>query len=286
MLSTRNYSRAAGLLLVGPAAFLMAVVVLAPFAYVIVQAFVQKKAGGLGLANFQWLTGPAFAPALWNTLTIALGSVVIEVLVAVPLAILLNTRVMGRGLLRALVTLPWAIPTIAVTTAFLWLGNTNYGLFDQVGLATGILHEPIAFLGEPGWATLSVTMAHAWKGLPLVFIVVLSSLQSLPHEVVEAARVDGAGWRATFSHVMLPHLTPAIALAAVLSGIYNFSMFDITFLLTGGGPAGTTTTLPLLLYNQAFRGLDQGRAAAVGLVIFGAGVIALALVLRLSRRGR
>src|SRR5436190_24317670 len=104
--------------MVGPAAFLIAVVVLAPFVYVIVQAFVQKKAHGLGLANLQWLTGPAFAPAFWNTLTIALGSVVIELVVAVPLAILLNTRVVGRGLLRALVTLPWAIPTIAVTTAF------------------------------------------------------------------------------------------------------------------------------------------------------------------------
>ena len=98
--------------------------------------------------------------------------------------------------------------------------------------------------------------------------------------------MDGANRRASFSHIILPHLLPSIALAAVLSGIYNFALFDITYLLTGGGPSGSTTTLPLLLYNQAFRGLDQGRAAAVGLVIFAAGVLALTLMLRLTRRTR
>ena len=119
-----------------------------------------------------------------------------------------------------------------------------------------------------------------------MFIIILSSLQSLQHEILEAARVDGANRRASFSHIILPHLIPSIALAAVLSGIYNFALFDITYLLTGGGPSGSTTTLPLLLYNQAFRGLDQGRAAAVGLVIFAAGVLALTLMLRLTRRVR
>jgi multiple sugar transport system permease protein len=272
--------------MVGPAAFLTATVVLAPFSYVIYQSFIQKKTGAVGLFNFQWLIGPAFIPAFSNTLVISISSVLIEILVAVPLALLLNRPLIGRGVLRSLVTLPWAIPTIAVSTAFLWLSGTNYGVINQVGLATGLFPEPIAFLGQPGVATVTVTAAHAWKGLPLVFIIVLSSLQSLPSEIVEAARVDGAGRRAIFSHVILPHVMPAIALAAVLSGIYNFSLFDITFLLTGGGPSGSTTTLPLLLYNQAFRALDSGRAAAVGITIFLAGIVALGLVFRLSRRSR
>lgn len=270
----------------GPAAFLTAVVVLAPFTYVIYQSFIEKRSGALSLDNFQWLLGPAFGPALWNTLVISIGSVFIEIVVAVPLALLLNQRLAGRGFLRGLVVLPWAIPTIAVASAFLWLGNTNYGVINQLGLATGLFPEPIAFLGEPGWATWAVIAAHAWKGLPLVFIIILSSLQSLPHEVLEAARVDGAGTRASFNHIILPHLTPSIALAAVLSGIYNFALFDITYLLTGGGPSGSTTTLPILLYNQAFRALDQGRAAAIGLVIFAAGIVALTVMFRLSGRSR
>jgi multiple sugar transport system permease protein len=281
-----RYAQAAGLAMSGPAAFLTIMVVLAPFGYVVYQSLVEKGTGSIGLSNFEWLLGPGFLPAFWNTLVIALGSVALEVLVAIPLALLLDQAIAGRGLLRSLVTLPWAIPTITVATAFLWLANTNYGLVNQVGLETGLFPEPIAFLGERGWATWTVIVAHAWKGLPLVFIVILSALQSLPREVVEAARVDGAGSQATFSHVVLPHLLPAIALAGVLSGIYNFALFDITFLLTGGGPSGSTTTLPLLLYNQAFRGLDSGRAAAVGLVIFLAGVISLMVVLRVARRAR
>jgi multiple sugar transport system permease protein len=282
----RRYAHAAGLAMSGPAAFLTILVVLAPFTYVVLQAFVLKKGGDIGLGNFQWLLGPAFVPAFVNTLVITVGAVLIEVVVAVSLALLLNQRVFGRGILRSLVTLPWAVPTIAVATAFLWLGNTNYGVINQVGLATRAFPEPIAFLGQPGVATLTVIAAHAWKGLPLVFLIVLASLQSLSNEIVEAARVDGAGSRAVFSHVVLPHLTPAIALAAVLSAIYNFALFDITFLLTGGGPSGSTTTLPLLLYNQAFRALDQGRAAAVGITIFLAGVTTLVIVMRLSRRTR
>lgn len=282
----RTWAQTAGLIMVGPAVFLSALVVLGPFVYVVLQAFVLKGSGALGLENFAWLTGPAFMPALWNSLLISVGSVVLEVVIAIPLAILLDQRLHGRAALRGLVTLPWAIPTITVATAFLWLGNTNYGLFNQVGAELGILREPIAFLGQPGWATASVIAAHAWKGLPLVFIVLLSSLQSLSHEIVEAARVDGAGRWSTFQHVILPHLLPAIGLAGVLSGIYNFALFDITYLLTAGGPSGQTTTLPLLLYNQAFRSLDSGRAAAIGLVIFAAGVVALVAVLRVARRAR
>jgi multiple sugar transport system permease protein len=282
----RTWAQTAGLIMIGPAVFLSALVVLGPFVYVVFQAFVQKKTGVIGLDNFEWLLGPAFVPALWNTLIISIGSVALEIIVAVPLALLLNERLHGRAALRGIVTLPWAIPTIAVATAFLWLGNTNYGLFNQLGSELGLLNAPIAFIGQPGWATLSVIVAHAWKGLPLVFIILLSSLQSLSHEIVEAARVDGAGRWTTFQHIILPHLAPAIALAGVLSGIYNFALFDITFLLTGGGPSGQTTTLPLLLYNQAFRSLDAGRAAAIGLVIFLAGVVALVIVQRVTSRAR
>lgn len=286
MIGSRRYFQAAGLAMVGPAVFLTATVVLAPFAWVVVQSFIEKDSGAFGLANLAWLTGPAFLPAFWNSVLISVGSVLLEILVAVPLALLLNQPVAGRGFLRSIVTIPWAIPTVAVATGFLWLGNTNYGLLNQIGLASGIFSEPISFLGERGWATAWVILAHAWKGLPLVFIVILAALQSLSREIVEAARVDGAGPVASFTHVVLPHLLPSIALAGVLSAIYNFAMFDITFLLTGGGPSGSTTTLPLLLYNQAFRALDMGRASAVGLVVFLAGVVALAVVFRVSARAR
>ena len=274
----------AGAILVAPAVFLMSLVVIAPFVYVVWESFIEKRTGVFGLGNFRWLLGPAFIPSLVASLEIGIGSVILEVAAAVPLALLLNQPLPGRGIMRSLVTLPWALPTIAVATAFSWLANTNYGLFDQLAVASGLLKVPIAILGEPAYALPAVTLAHAWKGLPLVFIIILSALQSLPPEQLEAARVDGAGYWSQFLHVIVPHLKWSIALAGVLSGIYNFSLFDITFLLTGGGPAGTTTTLPLLLYNQAFRGLDFGRAAAVGLVIFLSGLVSLGVLFLAQNR--
>lgn len=277
-LTHNAYVQVAGIALVAPATFLLCLVVIAPFVYVIWESLLSGDPATVGVANYRWLFGSDFWTVFRHTLTIAVGSVVLELLVAVPLALLLNRRLFGRGALRALVTLPWAVPTIAVATAFLWLANTHYGLFNQIALSTGLLGEPLAILGEPDFALAAVTVAYAWKGLPLVLIIVLSALQSLPPEQLEAARVDGAWRRGQLQHVILPHLRSSIALAAVLSGIYNFALFDITYLLTGGGPAGATSTLPLLLYNQEFVALDTGRAAAVGVVIFLAGVVALALL--------
>ena len=276
----------AGIVLIFPAILLLFVLLIAPFTFIIGSSFVEKGEAGLGLANYQWLFGPAFLPSLKNSLIIGVGSVVLEILAAVPLAILLNQRLYGRGIWRALVTLPWAVPTISVAAAFLWLSNTNYGLFNQIGLATGILKLPLAFLGDPTLALPAVIIAHAWKGLPLAFIVIFASLQSLPSEHLEAARVDGAWWLGQLCYIILPHLKTAIGLAAVLSGIYNFALFDLTFLLTGGGPAGATMTLPMLEYNQMFRSLDTGRAAAVGVTIFLVGVLSLALLFLMNAQDR
>jgi multiple sugar transport system permease protein len=187
---------------------------------------------------------------------------------------------------RALITLPWAVPTIAVAAAFLWLANPHYGIFNQIGLEIGFLKQPLAFFGDPDLALLSVIVAHAWKGLPLVFIIVFASLQSLPEEQIEASKIDGAGKLRQLQYVILPHLKTSIALAAVLSGAYNFSLFDLTFLLTGGGPAGLTMGLPMLEYNQMFRSLNVGRAAVIGMTIFLSCIVALSALFVLMARDR
>ena len=120
MIGRRTYFQAAGLAMVGPAVFLTATVVLAPFAWVVAQTFFEKDSGTLGLGNLAWLVGPAFLPAFWNSALISVGAVLIEVLVAVPLALLLDRPLAARAVLRSLVTIPWAIPTVAVATGFLW----------------------------------------------------------------------------------------------------------------------------------------------------------------------
>jgi ABC-type sugar transport system permease subunit len=137
----RTWAQTAGLIMIGPAVFLSALVVLGPFVYVVFQAFVQKKTGVIGLDNFEWLLGPAFVPALWNTLIISIGSVALEIIVAVPLALLLNERLHGRAALRGIVTLPWAIPTIAVATAFLWPAERPHRLHRTARLGDALGHR-------------------------------------------------------------------------------------------------------------------------------------------------
>jgi multiple sugar transport system permease protein len=272
----------AGLTLIGPAVVALCVLIAGPFVYVGWQSLFEAGSADLGTGNYDWFLRSEFWPTLVNGLKITVGSVALEVICAVPLALLLNQRIPGRGILRGLVTLPWAVPTIAVASAFLWLANPFYGLFNQLGLALGVLSEPISVLGDPKYAIWAVTIATAWKGLPLVFILIMASLQSLDPQYLEAARVDGAPRLAQLRHVIMPHLRSSIALAGVLSAVYNFSLLDLTFLLTGGGPSGSTTSWPFLLYKQEFDALDTGRAAAVGVAIFLAGALALAVVLGLD----
>jgi ABC-type sugar transport system permease subunit len=277
------YLQIAGVTLVAPAVFLLCLLIVGPFVYVVWESLFAEGSTTAGLANYRWfLGGTDIWPTFKNGLKMTAGSVALEVVVAVPLALLLNQRIPGRNLFRGLVTLPWAVPTIAIATAFLWLSDPFYGLFNQLGQRLGLLSQPISVLGDPRYAIWAVTLATAWKGLPLVFIIVLSALQSLEPQYLEAAKVDGASWRSQLRHVILPHLRSAIALAAVLSAVYNFALLDLAFLLTDGGPAGTTTNWPLLLYKQDFVALDTGRAAVVGVAIFLAGVVALTFVLVLD----
>ena len=272
--------------MVVPAILLLLMLLVAPFGYIIVASFIEKGSQGFSFGNYAWLSSPLFLPSFRNSLIIGIGSVLLEIVIAVPLAILLNQKMYLRGLWRALITLPWAVPTIAVAGAFLWLGNPHYGIFNQIGLEIGLLKEPLGFFGDPNLALFSVVVAHAWKGLPLVFIIVFASLQSLPEEQIEASKIDGAGKLRQLQYVILPHLKTSIALAAVLSGAYNFSLFDLTFLLTGGGPAGLTMGLPMLEYNQMFRSLNIGRAAVIGMTIFFSCIVALSALFVLMARDR
>ena len=276
----------AGIVMVVPAILLLLMLLVAPFGYIIFASFIEKGSQGFSFGNYAWLSSPLFLPSFRNSLIIGVGSVLLEIIIAVPLAILLNQKMYLRGLWRALITLPWAVPTIAVAGAFLWLGNPHYGIFNQIGLEIGLLKQPLAFFGDPDLALLSVIVAHAWKGLPLVFIIVFASLQSLPEEQIEASKIDGAGKLRQLQYVILPHLKTSIALAAVLSGAYNFSLFDLTFLLTGGGPAGLTMGLPMLEYNQMFRSLNIGRAAVIGMTIFFSCIVALSGLFVLMARDR
>ncbi|MBI2939807.1 MAG: sugar ABC transporter permease [Chloroflexi bacterium] len=229
----------------------------------------------VGLANFAWLLDyDRFWLALQNSVLLTVVTVFFELAIAMVVALMLAEPFRGVGIVRGLFILPWAIPTIV--TAFVWRGlfSPRYGLINQVISEVGRLVSGPSYqfqfdwLSNSAFAMLGVIIVYIWRGFPFVFLVLLAGLQSLPQELSDAARIDGAnGWK-EFWYVTLPQLKPVILIAVILRTITVFNWFDLVWLLTGGGPQNATLVLPILVYNRAFVAFQVGRASVITAVMF------------------
>lgn len=236
----------------------------------------------IGADNYTALFADSrFAGTLGVTLVYAISTVVGALLVGTFGAVLLDKAFRGRTALRALLTLPWAAPTVAVTLIFVWIFNNDNGVLNHASEAAG--------LGRHGWLTAyalaTVTAVSVWKVFPFVLLVVLAALQSVPKDLVESAVIDGAGPARVFRSVTWPFLVPTVRVVALLMTIWSFRRFEIIWLLTQGGPVDRTTTLVIDVYRQAFLDSDLGRSAAtgaVGLVLSAIATVAYALTERRS----
>ncbi|WP_033343012.1 carbohydrate ABC transporter permease [Catenuloplanes japonicus] len=242
-----------------------------------------NPAGGewIGTDNYTALFEDArFAGTLGVTLIYSLATVAGALLIGTAGAVLLDRAFRGRTALRALLTLPWAAPTVAVALIFVWMFNTDDGVFNHVTEAAG--------LGRHGWLTAyalaTVTAVSIWKVFPFVMLVALAALQSVPKELVEAAVVDGAGPATVFRSVTWPFLVPTLRVVALLMTIWSFRRFEIIWLLTQGGPVDRTTTLVIDVYRTAFLESDLGRSAATGTVGLGLSAIATVVYALVERR--
>lgn len=221
----------------------------------------------VGLENFWWaLSEPSFFQALGNSLIWTFGSVGIEMVVGLGLALLLDQSFRLRGLARAAILAPYLVPTVVAVLTWRYMFHDLVGVFNYMLLGIGLIREPILWLGQPTSAMFAVILVGVWKFFPFVVIAVLGILQAIPREQFEAARIDGASaWR-RLRVITLPQIMPVLLLTAVLRMIWTFHKFDIIYLLTGGGPLDATTTLPVMVYLQGFQDMDLGRAAAVAIV--------------------
>jgi len=181
-------------------------------------------------------------------------------------ALLLNGKFPGRGVARSLVTVPWAAPGIAVALIATWMFNPQFGILTRLLKAVGIDPGQNGVLDNPRLALAAVLMTTIWQLVPFVAVVLLSALQSVPQELVEAAQVDGAGRWTIFQVVTWQVLKPTIGLVAVLMTIWSLRRFELIWLMTRGGPLGSTRTLVIDLYSQAFESKQLGTAAAIGMV--------------------
>jgi multiple sugar transport system permease protein len=169
---------------------------------------------------------------------------------------------------RTVILVPFVIPTAVTAIMWRWLLNTSYGPLNHWLTNFGILSQPVNPLNDPSLALSAVTIINTWRWAPLVALVVFAVLQTIPNEEYEAARVEGAGMIREFYHVTYPHLQGSMTILGLLGFLLTFNIFDILWLLTSGGPVGSTTTLPVFIYEIAFNMQHIGRGTAVSVVLF------------------
>ncbi|RWR03073.1 ABC transporter permease [[Pantoea] beijingensis] len=243
----------------------------------------------VGLENYLYaLTDPDFRASILRTLYFTVVSVVIEGVIGVLVALLLNQRFYGRNILRVLVILPWALPTIV--NAMMWRLNFNpdYGSINAMLTQMGIIDGYRSWLGSPDSALNAVMLADIWKNYPLVTLLVLAALQSIPDDLFEAARLDGASaWR-RFRAITFPAIVAPLSVALVLRTIDAFKIFDIIYVMTRGGPVDSTKTLSFFVYQESFSYLRAGSGAAyaVLMTLMCAVLIAIYMAMLLRQRRR
>ena len=221
-----------------------------------------------GLENFAKLFGdPDSMMILKNSFIYVIVSVLGQFLLGVMLALALKKQFRGRGIYQSIVFLPWAFSGFVVGLIFRWSFNGEYGVVNNLLMKFGLTDHNIAWLGTPGFSLAVVIMAMIWMGIPFFAIMILAALQSIPSDVYEAADVDGCGTIRQFFQITLPYIKPTLITTVLLRTIWIFNSLDLVVIITDGGPANTSQTLPAYMYSKAFGSYDFGFAAALGVIL-------------------
>jgi ABC-type sugar transport system permease subunit len=240
----------------------------------------------VGLGNYlQALENPEFWAAILRTAYFTFTTTFLEVVLGILLGLLLNVEFRGRWLLRSIVILPWALPTVVNGAMWRWILNPEYGALNALLTQLHVIPDYRSWLGTPWMALNMVVVADVWKMTPLAAFFVLAALQTIPRDLYEAAWVDGAGRLRTFFSITLPLLTPTILIILVLRTMEAFKVFDIIYVMTRGGPANGTQTIAYYTYVEAFSNQLFGYGAALAYIIALFILLFAVIYMRLLRRG-
>ena len=268
--------RRLGYLLVAPVVIGLLAVTAYPLIYNTWNSFhfVNLSFAGLprrfvGLANYKKMfTSPEWRAALERTLGFTVVTVVADIVLALVLALMLHRKFAGRGFLRAAVLVPWAVPTVVSATLWKTMFDPRAGFVDYL---LGYLHSPwssITWVNASTWKSwLVILIADSWKNIPFVALILLAGLQVIPSEIYEAARIDGASAWQSFRRMTLPLLKPALVVAAIFRTLQAFFVFDVIYILTGGGPGTSTETLTFLNYQTFINNTDFGYGGAISVLL-------------------
>ncbi|MCX5478618.1 sugar ABC transporter permease [Kaistia geumhonensis] len=271
-----------GYLLASPALIAMIAILIYPLGYSFVMSFYRWDLASpsqyfVGLSNYRdTFNSLGFQQTLRVQLIFSFVTIAIEVVAGIGVAVLVNGKLRGLKLARTLLLVPPMIAPAVVGLNFRWLFNGQYGLVNAVLRFLGLPEAP--WLSDPNWALVSVMIADIWQNTPLLVLLFLAGLQSLPQEPIEAAQVDGASSWGIFWHITLPLLRPVIMIVLMLRIIDTFRTFDVIWLMTQGGPGGATNLVTVNAYLLAFQSASFGHASAVSYIALFMSLIFLALL--------
>lgn len=242
----------------------------------------------VGLANYVALVNDGqFWNAWGHTLVFTLASTLLETLIGLFMAVLLYERFVGRSVLRAVMLVPWAMPTVVTSKMFGWLFDGQHGIINYVLVKCGLLAANVDWLGSAQTALGTIVLADVWKTAPFMALLLLAGLQTISPSLTDAAKIDGANAWTSFLYIRLPLLWPTLLIAGMFRALDAFRIFDLVYVLTGGGPADSTETLSTLSYKVLFSTLQFGYGSAMTMTTFiTEGVIALGFCFFIVRQLR
>jgi len=279
-----------GYLFLLPAVLLVGAVAVVPLIRTVLtsltnEVLVEQTHAFVGLANFRLLTQDLFfKKAYGNTWAFSLLSVLGETILGMALALVMQQNWRLRGLVRAAVLIPWAIPDIVAARLWTWLYDGTYGLVNYVLLSLHLISQKVNWLGDPRLALHALVVADVWKTTPFMALLLLAGLQGIPAQLYEAASVDGAGIVRTFRLVTLPLVAPVLIIAILMRFLGAFQIFTLIYVATEGGPAGSTETLSTYTYKTMFSATQFGYGAAMAVVLFATLLVATLATLALFGR--
>ena len=257
-----------GLLFVAPAELLLLFFLAYPFILGIWLGFtdtiVGREGSWVGFENYATLLDdPTFWLTCFNTFLYTVVAVFFKAVLGIGLAVVLNRDFKAKGLIRAIVLLPWIIPTALSAICFWWLFDATFSGISWFLMKVGLINSFINFLGDPWNARWSLIAANIWRGVPFFTIGLLAGLQTISPDLYEAAEIDGAGAWKKFRKITLPLLTPLLTVVIVFSTIWTFADFQLVWIITKGGPAGATHIFGTLSFQRAMQGGQFGQGAAI-----------------------
>ncbi len=221
----------------------------------------------IGFDNYGGILGDkGFWRATGRSVIWVVGNALVQTPLALGTALVLARRFPGVAVARVWIILTWIVPTIVVVIIWRWLLSTSGGMINPLLMALGIIDRPVGFFSSATSAMIALILINSWRWFPFVAIMLLAGIQRIPVDVYEAAEIDGASAFRRFWHITWPLLQPTVFVLTVVGTLLSFNVFDIIWLMTGGGPSDASTTLPVLIYRTAFKGYHLSQAAAMSVI--------------------